>query len=157
MHTQPPLSTRPSYHRINSDAGWVCRCIGPLCKTMVGMLGYKSYGSGFLTIIISRLLKPGNAHWSHRSPGANPTTPPDTAPTGPEELIDPGRVWWATTKNPAPRMRRTYQPGHEGAGRLLCGLPPHEYQGELVHQGDNPIERSECRMVLLNFFSKNLG
>ena len=62
MHTQPPLSTRPSYHRINSDAGWVCRCIGPLCKVMVGMLEYKSYGSGFLTIIISRLLKPDVMH-----------------------------------------------------------------------------------------------
>ena len=121
MHTQPPLSTRPSYHRINSDAGWVCRCIGPLCKVMVGMLEYKSYGSGFITIITPRLLKPGNAHWSHRPPGTDPTTPPDTAPAGAEEPIDPGRVWWATTKNPAPRMRWPRQPGHEGAGRLLRG------------------------------------
>jgi len=37
------------------------------------MLGYKSYGSGFITIITPRLLKPGNAHGSHRSPGADPT------------------------------------------------------------------------------------
>ena len=88
MHTQPSLSTRPSYHRINSDAGRVCRCIGPLCKTMVGMLGYKSYGSGSLKIIISRLLKFGYTCWSHRPPGTDPATPPDTTPAGVEELLD---------------------------------------------------------------------
>jgi len=79
------------------------------------------------------------------------------APVGPEDPIDPGRIWQATNKNPAPRMRWPRQPGHEGAGRLLRVFPPHEYPGELVHQDDNPTERSECRMVLLNSLSKNLG
>ena len=149
MHIQLSLSTRPSYHRINSDVGRVCQCIGPIgslwimCELMVGVPEYKSYGDGFITIITPRLLNPGNAHRSHRLPGADPTTSPDTAPAGAEKPIDPGRVWWATSKNPAPRMRSTRQPGHEGAGRHLRGLPPHEYQGELVHQGDNPTERSE--------------
>jgi hypothetical protein len=123
---------------------------------MVGILEYKSYGSGFITIITPRLLKPGNAHWSHRPPGADPTTPPDTTPAGTEESIDPGRIWWATNKNSAPRMRWCRQPGHEGAGRHLRDFPPHGYQGELVHKGNNPTERSECRMVLLNF-SQKLG
>ena len=60
---------------------------------MVGMLGYKSYGNGFITIITPRLLKPGNARWPHRPPGADPATLLDTAPAGPEDLIDPGRIW----------------------------------------------------------------
>jgi len=49
---------------------------------MIGVLEYKSYGGGFITIITLRLLKPGHAPWTHRPPGADPTTPPDKVPAG---------------------------------------------------------------------------
>ena len=102
-----------------------------ICELMVGVPEYKSYGGGFITIITPRLLKLGHARWTHRPPGADRATSPDTAPAGAEGPIDPGRILWATSKT-APRMRWCRQPGHEGAGRHPRGSPLPKYQGELV-------------------------